>query len=179
VQPGLETVRGAAQRLRKSRLPPRGLVGFVSPKCAAACVAVLEPSCAGLTRASIEKAILSNRWIAGSSPAMTGGDVNGALNPLGFVSPKCAASVIISSGSRPAPRDKKPASVSRPGLMRSFGECSFLKDSRYASQVIFVTRSRPQTELVFRRSRRGEKATAGGNPRRDARPRIDRYRFHP
>jgi hypothetical protein len=115
VQPGLETVRGAAQRLRKSRLPPRGLAGFVSPKCAAACVAVLEPSCAGLTRASIEKAILSNRWIAGSSPAMTGGDVNGALNPLGFVSPKCAASVIISSGSRPAPRDKKARGGLPPG----------------------------------------------------------------
>jgi hypothetical protein len=30
---------------------------------------------------------------------------------------------------------KKPAAVSRPGVMRSFGECSFLKDSRYASQV--------------------------------------------
>src|SRR6266704_4522142 len=68
---------------------------------------------------------------------------------------------------------KKPASVSRPGLMRSFGECSFLKDSRYASQVIFVTRTRPQTELVPRRSRRGGKATGGGNRRRDARARID------
>ena len=34
---------------------------------AAAC----EPSCAGLTRASIEKMLLRSRWIAGSSPAMT------------------------------------------------------------------------------------------------------------
>jgi hypothetical protein len=31
-------------------------------------------------------------------------------------------------------RDKKPAAVSRPAVMRSFGEYSFLEDSRYASQ---------------------------------------------
>src|SRR5262245_55090082 len=64
-----------------------------------------------------------------------------------------------------APRDKKARSGLPPG--RGFGECSFLKDSRYASQVI---------SEAFRR---GGKATGAGNPPRDARPRIDRKRFRP
>ena len=38
------------------------------------------------------------------------------------------------SGPRTEPT-KKPAAVSHPGLMRSFGEYSFLEDSRYASQA--------------------------------------------
>jgi hypothetical protein len=32
------------------------------------------------------------------------------------------------------PRNKKPGAASRPGVSRSFGECAFLEDSRYASQ---------------------------------------------
>ena len=65
----------------------------------------------------------------------------------------------------PAPRDKKARSGLPPG--RGFGECSFLKDSRYVSQVI---------SEAFQRD---VKATGGGNPRPDARPRIDRKRFRP
>src|SRR5262249_9045666 len=51
----------------------------------------------------------------------------------------------------PRPRTeptKKAAAVSHPGVMRSFGECSFLEDSRYASQIIFVA-SKPARRFVL------------------------------
>ena len=36
-------------------------------------------------------------------------------------------------------RTKKPAAFFHPGVMRSFGVCSFLEDSRYASQAFCGT----------------------------------------
>jgi hypothetical protein len=47
--------------------------------------------------------------------------------------------------------EKKPAAVSHPGVMRSFGECSFLEDSRYASQIIFVA-SKPCSDGAITRA---------------------------
>jgi hypothetical protein len=41
--------------------------------------------------------------------------------------------------------------------MRSFGECSFLEDSRYASQIIFVAR----TPAFVSRAQRSASATGG------------------
>jgi hypothetical protein len=54
------------------------------------------------------------------------------------------------SGPRTEPT-KKPAAVSHPGVMRSFGECSFLEDSRYASQIIFVA-SKPCSDGAITRA---------------------------
>src|SRR5262249_8175804 len=47
---------------------------------------------------------------------------------------ECGAVDLSSASGRTEPT-KKPAVVFHPGLMRSFGECSFLEDSRYASQA--------------------------------------------
>src|SRR5215510_6910397 len=137
-------------------------------------------------------------WITGHNRTKTGHGRNLALHSswsgsAAFAKARSRRAGLLASFGQNAPRrpffqriaatrraTKKPAAVSRPGVMRSFRECSFLEDSRYASQVIFVTRSRAQQiELVSRRKRRGGKATGGGNPRPDARPRIDRYRFRP
>jgi hypothetical protein len=56
---------------------------------------------------------------------------------VGFIRPKCAASVIISPADRgQSPRKKSPRRPPARASMRSNGCCSFLKDSRNASQVI-------------------------------------------
>src|SRR5262249_21463006 len=52
---------------------------------------------------------------------------------------ECGAAATFPAHQGRAPsRQKKPAAVSHPGIMRNFCECSFLEDSRYASQIIFM-----------------------------------------
>ena len=71
----LERFGGKRRRERRIRQPPPArqairVCSCVSPFCFRR-VRILDPSCPGLTRASIETKRSSRRWIAGSGPAMT------------------------------------------------------------------------------------------------------------
>jgi hypothetical protein len=85
---------------------------------------------------------------------------------------RSAARLHPSSASGRTQPTKKPAAVSHPGVMRSFGEYAFLEDSRYVSQIIFC-----DMHACFRvpgaaqrecngRSDHGRAGRADRNPRR-------------
>jgi hypothetical protein len=74
-------------------------------------------------------------WITGHNGTKTGHGRNLALNSsFGQDAPRQSFFQRIAATHRAT---KKPAAVSRTGIMRSFGYWSFLEDSRYASQIIF------------------------------------------